>query len=240
MDAEEPVPGAGQPAVGDEPAPEFTSESAPGGEDPPLNDDASPKKTSRRQVIGAGVAVVVVGGVAAGVALSRSSGPTTISTGTGTATITWTPATGPTPVVGNLPQPFSGTVDGLQAKGVATTTFSAADADSLSGSKSRGFQVFEWKGTMGGKPFDLGVFIQPVKTGPSGGYLALGAGEFKVVGKYGSDAVSAVVVGPIAIGNPTTARFRGTVGHMQVSGAISGPNGNSQKQVAKATLTVTK
>jgi hypothetical protein len=183
--------------------------------------------------------VVVVGGVAAGVALSRSSGPTTISTGTETATITWTPTTGPTPAVGNLPQPFSGTVDGLQVKGVATTTFSAAEADSLSGSKSRGFQVFQWKGTMGGKPFDLGVFIQPVNTGPSGGYLALGAGEFKVVGKYGPDAVSAVVVGPIAIGNPTTARFRGTVGRLHVSGAVSGPNGNSQKQVAKATFTVT-
>ena len=78
-----------------------------------------------------------------------SSTPNTISTGTGTATITWEPVAGNSTGYGNPPQPFRGTIDGLLLSGVATTP---------KPNSATTIEFFRWKGTFAGEPFDVGLF----------------------------------------------------------------------------------
>jgi hypothetical protein len=63
---------------------------------------ATAKSPFRRVFIG-GVIVAVAALVAAGLVLLVSNVSNAISTGTGTATITWTPVSGTAPTIGNLP-----------------------------------------------------------------------------------------------------------------------------------------
>jgi hypothetical protein len=164
-----------------------------------------------------------------------SSTPNTISTGTGTATITWEPVSGSSTGFGNPPQPFTGTIDGLRLSGVATTP-KANSATTI--------EFFRWKGTFAGKPFDVGLFAtyHPATS------LSNPAARFpsiKITGKWGSQAVNGHIVTPSAAqlkNGKGPLRFDGTVGEYKVSGSIPQPTGTGDrtKRTGTATFTISE
>jgi len=196
---------------------------------------ASSPSRRRRLAIASVAVLVVVAAVVAGIAVFRSSIADAIATGHGTATITWTPASGSS----QPPQPFSGTVDGRAVSGVATSTISASDVPSTAGSPATlpsRIQAFRWKGQFGGKPYDLEVDIVG-----AGGSSGTGFTRFEVTGTYANRAVRCTAPVSSSSGSASTApiHFSGTVGSYKVSGAVPQPSGNGSKQTATATFTVT-
>lgn len=194
---------------------------------------------SRRWVIGVIAAVVAIIGVVVAIILlsSTSAG---ISMGSGTATITWTPVTGANPdTVGNPPQPFTGTIDGISLAGIATTPLTSTKAKSL-GSAQLSENIFRWKGTFGGKPFNVGIYVnyQPATatTNPASSSLT-------VSGKWGNERVIGKVATPSAAelkrGNAPL-HFTGTVGDLKVSGMVPPPLGGSGNPSSTATFTVSR
>jgi hypothetical protein len=163
-----------------------------------------------------------------------SSTPNTISTGTGTATITWEPVSGSSTGVGNPPQPFTGTIDGLLLSGVATTPKA----------NSATIEFFRWKGTFAGKPFDVGLFgtYHPVTShsNPAAIFPSI-----KITGTWGSQAVNGHIVTPSAAqlkSGKGPLRFDGTVGEYKVSGSIPQPTstGDRTKRTGTATFTISE
>jgi hypothetical protein len=164
-----------------------------------------------------------------------SSSPNTISTGSGTATITWEPVSGNSTGYGNPPQPFTGTIDGLLLSGV-TTTPKPNSATTI--------EFFRWKGTFAGEPFDVGLFAtyHPATS------LSNPAARFpsiKITGKWGSRAVNGHIVTPSAAqlkSGKGPYRFDGTVGEYKVSGSIPQPTGTGdrRKQTGTATFTISE
>ena len=91
--------------------------------------------------------------------------------------------------------------------------------------------VFRWKGTYGGKPFDLRVILF------DDGH------PFGVAGTYGTETVKASVAVPTTQDTDQAhipIDFQATIGLWKVSGVIGGPAGGNEKQTARATFTVTK
>jgi hypothetical protein len=243
VDEDEPVPFGGQaPDGGDEEGAHgqagAAEASTPMGSDDEGGDQATAKTSSRRLLV-AGVIVAVAALVVAGLILLISNVSDAISTGTGTATITWTPATGTPPPVGNLPQPFGGTIKGSGVSGINRTTISSKDIGSLenpSGKSPAEFQVFRLNGSFGGKAFTLGVYYQL-------NLKSLANTQIAVRGTYGTSTVKGTIAPPSAAdlskGSPPV-DFHGTIGDFKVSGIIYPPTGNANKQTARATFTVTK
>jgi len=198
---------------------------------------------TRRRVIGVVAAVVViVGVVVAIVLLSSTSGG--ITTGSGTAVITWRPVAGANPdTIGNPPQPFTGTIDGISLAGVATTPLTT-NGTPFTGpaALARNVLFFQWKGTFGGKPFDVGVYANyqhaTKLTNPAGAFPSL-----TIAGKWGTERVSGEVATPSAAelkrGNGPL-HFTGTVGDLKVSGMVSPPVGGQSNPSSTATFTVSK
>lgn len=196
---------------------------------------------ARRWVIGAVAAVVAIVGVVVAILLSSTSAG--ISTGSGTATITWTPVAGANPdTVGNPPQPFTGTIDGITLAGIATTPLTTSNGKALTGSAQLSENIFRWKGTFGGKPFNVGVYLhyQPATaaTNPAGAFSSL-----TVSGKWGNERVIGRVVTPSAAelkrGNAPL-HFTGTVGDLNVSGMVLPPVGGQSNPSSTATFTVSR
>ena len=239
MSPDEPVPNGGQRSDGgaaDRSGAATASDSGPSSVSGPAVSSKSPR---RSLFIGVVVAVIIVIAAVVGFIIVGSEAAAILSAGKGKATITWTPAMGNGNSIGNPPQTFTGTINGNSVSGISTLAISASSAKSLlNPTKSKGsIQVFKWKGTFGGKPFDLGMFIKyPLS-------LATGSGSFVVKGTYGDNAVNAIVgpPRPYASGQliPPTP-FHGTIGQWKVTGVISGPTGTRQVQTATATFTVSK
>ncbi len=241
MDVDEPVPGDGRssPLPGAEGGGSDASAATDG---PPADGSTQQQKTSRRPVatgvVVAVVAVIVVGGVIAGLALSKSTTPSTISVGPGTATIRWKPATGPIDGNGNPPQPFTGSIEGIPVAGIATTPVSAASSSSVPGR----VVVFRWEGWFGKKPFDLDLSIAfPHGTAPSSSAPAIPS--LAVSGTWGDEAVAGQITTP-SVAQITRGKgalhFHGTVGDLRVSGSAFMPTGNNDQKSGTATFVVTK
>jgi hypothetical protein len=198
---------------------------------------------AHRWVIGVVAVVVVIVGVVVAILLlsSTSAG---ISTGSGTATITWTPAAGANAdTVGNPPQPFTGTIEGISLAGVATTPLTS-NGTPFTGPAALATNVlfFRWKGTFGGKPFNVGVYADfqhaTKLTNPAGAFPSL-----TISGKWGTERVSGKVVTPSAAelrGGNGPLHFTGTVGDLKVSGMVSPPVGGQSNPSSTATFTVSK
>src|ERR1700680_3721529 len=164
VDVDEPVPDGGQAPEGGRgavaPVPTQTPGVAvpvhPSGE---AGDQGTGKVSSRRLLIG-GVIVVVAALVVVGLVLLITNVSDAITTGTGTATITWTPVSGTGLPVGNLPQAFEGTIRGIGVSGTNRAIISANGLGSPvpSGKSPTEIQVFRLNGSFGGKGFNLGVF----------------------------------------------------------------------------------
>jgi hypothetical protein len=249
VDIDEPVPDEGQAPIGgrgeDPTVPaEALGTSTPVGPEREPGGQSTSKPTSRRLVIG-GAIVVVVAAVVAGLVLFISSVSNAITTGTGTATITWTPATGTSPTFGNLPQPFDGTIKGIRVSGINRTTISANDSALLfnpSGKTPTEVQVFRLNGTFGGKAFALGVYYQ-IRFNPSSALQQVPSYRITVKGTYGTSVVNGSITPPSTADlrkGSVQVDFHGTIGDFKVSGIIYPNTGDRNKQTARATFTVSK
>jgi hypothetical protein len=174
-----------------------------------------------------------------------SSTPNTISTGTGTATVTWEPVSGSSTGFGNPPQPFTGTIDGLLLSGVATTpSASSASPLSNSGKIPSTIEFFRWKGTFAGKPFDVGFYATYHPATNLSNPVAMFSST-KITGTWGSQAVNGHIVTPTAAqlkSGKGPLRFDGTVGEYKVSGSIPQPTGTGDrtKRTGTATFTISE
>lgn len=186
----------------------------------------------------------MVGVVVTVVALSSKS--TEITTGTGTATITWVPVKGGDDTVVNSPQPFTGVIDGLSTSGIATTPISINEGQKIvnTGQLPTRIPFFRWKGTFGGKPFTVNIYVSY----PPGTALADSAeaiASLTIGGQWGQDRVKGKVLTPTAAelkeGNPPV-HFTGTVGDLKVVGTVRPPVGERghQSRSSTATFTVSK
>lgn len=244
MDVDEPVSG-GSLTAGEE----AERMSAPDVSSSFFTDSRSPleerprQKSTRRLVVGIVIALVVVlaGG---GLAVALMSAPTTISTGTGSATITWTQVTSNSDTVGaSPPQPFTGTIEGMSASGVATMPVVASGVPSTSPTATfpTKLEVVKWTGTFGGKSFNVGIFVHYPSTAsitnPTASFPTI-----TIVGQWGSDPVNGTVEEPTAAelkGGTGPIHFNGTVGDFKVSGTVQQPTGTTHRQ-SLATFAVTK
>ena len=203
----------------------------------PVTEDTMPSRphASRRWFLGAGA--VVVAGAVGGLVYEETRSPSTVSTGSGDATVSWEPAadTGD----GQPPQPFSGEADGLRLAGVSTTTASSgsgAPADPLAP-----LPLMSWRGTLGGERFELAVSLTLPDNTPVRENVDV-TPQFTVKGTFGGRPVVGVVgqeTTPFSSPGAPPVRFRGTVGSLQVSGTIAGPSGVGGRQTATASFVVT-
>jgi hypothetical protein len=191
-------------------------------------------KLSRRAVIPVVIALVIVaGGVGPAFALAR----TLIPTRTGSATITWAPVPN-TYTATSSPQPFMGTIEGMAASGVATMPLTAGSTatTSPSGAFPTKLEVAEWSGTLGGRPFKLGIFADYSSTTDSTNPTVT------IVGRWGADLVKGRVDPPSAAelqsGNGPL-HFSGTVGRLKVTGTVQSPTGRRHKK-SVASFTVAR
>lgn len=114
-----------------------------------VDDQAVPLKSHRRSlIIGPVAAVVVVAVVIVGI-FAFNEASAALSAGSGTATITWTPAVNNGDTTGNPPQSFTGNIGGHSLSGVATFTLPTSTTSPLVGTKvaSSDVQIFRYQGT---------------------------------------------------------------------------------------------
>jgi hypothetical protein len=208
--------------------------SAPAVTSEPTNEPPAPKSHHRSLIIWViGAAVVTSLAIVGFVVFDEASAA--ISTGTGTATITWLTPTSGYPSTGNPPQPFTGTIAGHPVSGIATNpiTPQGSDPGLAPGSIPSTIKVFRYRGTFAGEPFDLGVFIHTPFTGLNPYVL------FTIKGTWNGQAVNAVVTTPVNANGPRPQiLFHGTIGRWRVSGFIHGPTGTGRTQTVTATFTV--
>jgi len=202
------------------------------------SDEAGPALRSnirqRSMIIGLVCAVVVIAAVLAGIAIFNKASAA-LSAGSGTATITWTPAPDNGNAAGNPPQSFRGTIGGHTVSGVAN--FASPDRFNPLGGPSgiENAQILHYRGTFAGKPFVLGLSIgaQP------GVAINSQQGDFVIKGTYDGQRVNAILGPPV---NPNQSSppipFHGTIGKWTVVGTIHLPAGTSQKQIASATYSI--
>jgi hypothetical protein len=140
--------------------------------------------------------------------------------------------------VGNPPQPFSGTIEGIPISGVATTPLTTISTPGQA--KSSTIKLFRWKGTLGGKPYDVGLYAEYHRsTGtsePEGSFPGV-----TVSGTWGTEAVNGRIATPSAAeikSGTGPVHFDGTIGGLKVSGTITRPTGNDTGQSGSATFTV--
>jgi hypothetical protein len=205
----------------------------------PSADDPPPTRRgrSRRWAIGIAAAVVVVAGIVAAVVVYQHSRDP-FSSGSGTATITWTSVKGSlgsdslTPK--DIAQPFAGNISGVPISGVATSELSALyhafenQAEHPKSSSSSKIRLYELKGTFDGKAFNVGLYVQY--------HLNLADPEptefpaIQAIGTYGKEKILAKLDPPASAlkveektGNlPASAPvlLTGTIGTLRVSGRI--------------------
>jgi hypothetical protein len=207
-------------------------------------------RLSRKLLLVTGAAVLVIGAAALIVVLATSSTADPFAPGSGTATITWTSASGssnPTQPYNNPPpQPFGGNIDGLPLSGVATIDLSGLSSAALNPTSGTPVTLhfFEIKGTFEGKRFVLELYVHYV-----GSPLAQQPvfPKIEVLGSYGNEPVQANLAPPAAdLTHPnatlppsTPILFNGTIGKLKVSGAVVRPTiKNGQNNTVKATFTV--
>jgi hypothetical protein len=243
MDADESVPEPGTP----QPAPGAEEPIAPEGSTAFTNNDQTPsetgppKRSSRRSVVGVVVALLIVA-AAIGLAFGLSGTPTTISTGTGSATITWTPVSTNSNTLTGPPQPFQGTIEGIMASGVATMPLTASGTPiSPSGGLPTKLEVAQWKGTFGGQHFNVSIFADYSSyKGVTNSTPAFPT--VTIIGRWGTDPVKGKVEPPTAAevkNDNGPLRFTGTVGRFKVSGTVQPATGRKVKQ-SQVSLTVTR
>ena len=198
---------------------------------------------SRTKVAVVVTLAVLVLAVIGGVVLFKSRTPSELSTGSGTAMITWKSVSGSTGTTSPPPQPFTGTIEGVPISGTSLITiYSSTSGLSLSNPSSLSSLPSEvhaatWKGALGDKRFSVVVYVNLKAALVSGGQSP--SAEVNVTGTYGSERVSLVARGRKGQ-NPNLAFFSGTIGGLKVSGVAHMPKRNGDITTSTATFTVTQ
>jgi hypothetical protein len=198
------------------------------------------RPSRRRGPLLLGVAAVVVVAVVVVVVavILKTAG---LTTGPGTATITWRLSAGG---VHSPPTAFSGRADGLTLTGTAEGA-SPSDISSSSGTtgtfpKLAGLHLGRWTGTLGGTAFALDV-TESVGTGKEPPVHNKFIGGFRityfVTGTFGSQAVKMSATPDL---QTSSIAFSGTVGNFTVKGTTTGPKENGKTGTLHASYTVTE
>ncbi len=213
----------------DQPGPDV-----PSGDAAPPAPDPAARASRRRLVIGLVAVLVVAAVVGVLILVVGKKVEAAIATGSGTATVTWTPAHPGGASTSFTPQSFSGSINGNSLTGVATSPLASSSSNPFTPGSTAKAELFRYRGTYDGKPYTIGVFLQGPLSGTDPSV------QFSVSGTYGDQPVRGVI-GP-APANSTSAAipFHGTIGDWKVSGTLHGPTGTAQQQTATAQFTVSR
>ena len=199
-----------------------------------------PKRRPRSFIVGP-VVVLMVGALLLGALSGTASGATpTVPIGRGSATIHWKPVKANPGGFGQLPQPFTGIVDGILVSGVATmplTTFTSPTNPTVTV-----LELVNWEGTFETQPFDVAVFVEYSDQTTSGN-PATYFPAITFFGAWGNELVHGNVLRPSAAqlkSGKGPLRFRGRIGDLTVVAKVSQPTGTRHEQTGSATFVVTR
>jgi hypothetical protein len=159
---------------------------------------------------------------------------TSIPLGRGSATITWTGATGITPTIKSV----SGTAGGYHVSATGTVP-KPSNAGTINGSSSTQlsipsqFPIADVKGTIGGAHFSVNIVL----TLPSSPGSTKPQNFGHVSGTFRNQQVSAILTSNVA---SKSFAFKGTIGTLQVTGVVSQPSQHGDTETARATFDVTR
>jgi hypothetical protein len=176
-------------------------------------------------IILAGGAVVVLIATASDALIARL---TNIPLGRGTATITWTGATGPNPTVNSI----KGSAGGYQVAARGQVPKSPSISGTASSLPSQ-FPIAHVKGTIGGTGFTLNIVLTLPASLTSSNLQTFG----HVTGTFRNQQVAATLTANV---NSGSFAFVGTIGSLRVSGHVSQPRQDGNTETARATFKVTK
>jgi hypothetical protein len=187
-----------------------------------------PRKVNFRRLTGGAclaVATVALLITSANALLARL---TRIPLGRGTATITWSGATGDRPTIKSI--------TGAAGSYTVTASGHVPPPTPISGTASSlpsQYPVADVAGTIGGTPFTLDVVLSLPSSLSSNEPQSVG----HVTGTFRGMAVSAALTANV---NSNSFRFDGTIGSLQVSGVVSQPIHHGHSETAHASFDVTK
>jgi hypothetical protein len=152
-----------------------------------------------------------------------------IHPGVGTGSVRWIS-------VGSGPQPFTGSVEGLTMKGVATK-YKVGNALHRHPIPAR-IPLLRWRGTLGGTRFNVGLALN----GTTIAHPLVGIGGtplpvFAVTGTFGSQPVRGTLYESSK--TPGILTLKGSVGNLRVQGVVHQPSNLGRHHSAMATFTLT-
>ena len=207
---------------------------------PRLHRYESRTKWRPRWFIAGPVVVLIVGALLGALTETASSATPTVPIGPGSATIHWKPVNASPGSFDQLPQPFTGIVDGISVSGVATmplTTFTSPTNPAVII-----LELVNWEGTFRTQPFDVAVFVEYSNQATSGN-PATYFPKITFFGAWGNEFVHGSVLRPSAAelrSGKGPLRFRGRVGDLTVVGKVKQPTGTRDEQTGSATFVVTR
>jgi hypothetical protein len=177
--------------------------------------------------------LIIVAGATVGALISTASGAlfarlTTIPLGRGTASVTWTGATGVTPTIKSI----KGTAGGYSVSGAGRVPNPASILGSASSIPSD-LPLADIKGTIGGAHFTLDIALTLPTSGTSLNPRDLG----KVSGTFRGQAVVAQLTANVS---SNSYGFKGKIGTLHVAGVISQPRRHGNTETASASFDITK
>jgi hypothetical protein len=175
---------------------------------------------------------VIVAGATVATLISTSTAAllarlTRIPLGRGTATITWTGATGITPTIKSI----KGAAGGYSVSGTGRIPQSTS-IGSQSSIPSE-FPLADIKGAIGGTPFTLDIVLTLPTAATSSEPLRLG----HITGTFRNQVVTGTLTANVG-SNPFG--FNGTIGTLHVEGLVSQPHQHGNTETAHASFDVTK
>lgn len=154
---------------------------------------------------------------------------TTIPLGRGTASITWTGATGVTPTISSI----KGKAGGYQVSGSGKVPTPAANNTATSISLPSEFPIADVTGTIGGAHFTLDIVVQLPSSPSSTKAETFG----HITGTFRNQPVTATIT---ASPESRSFGFQGTIGTFRVTGVVSRPHQHRNTETARGTFNVTK
>jgi hypothetical protein len=189
--------------------------------------------TKRRLTSAGRTTAVIVVGAAALVLISTSTSAliaslTRIPLGRGTATITWSGATGITPTI----QSIAGTAGGYRVSGKGHVPLPAHGTGTALTVPSR-VPIADIAGTIGGARFTLDITLAFLSSPTSKTPQSFGF----VTGTFRNEPVRATLTANVS---SRSFGFTGTIGSLHVSGVISQPIQHGKTETAHARFDVTR
>jgi hypothetical protein len=178
-------------------------------------------------------AVMIIVGVTIVTLISTSTGAllarlTKIPLGRGTATITWTGATGIKPTIKSI----KGAAGGYSVAATGRIPHTTSIAGSASSIPSE-FPLANIKGVIGGTHFTLDIVLTLPTAETSAKSLSLG----HITGTFRNQVVTGTLTANVS---SSSFGFKGTIGTLHVDGVVSQPHEHGNTETAHARFDVTK